>query len=175
MLDNTCENFHLNKSNYIGILCWIIFVKYHTTMDKSLQELNILLRDGLITNDTYADSISTLRMQERSIPASRTVKPVPTPRAVKKPAPTPRTVKPVPTPRTKRQLILDEPIPATVQDRLPTPLQPKRLQCGYSDKDIDDYIQEIYDEIQEPLEVKQEPNLGRSKSFPRRCATPDSL
>ena len=122
--------------------------------------LNILLRDGLITIDTYADSISTLRMQERSIPASRTVKPVPTPRTVKKPVPTPRTVKPVPTPRIKRQLILDEPIPATVQDRLRTPLQPKRLQSGYSDKDIDDYIQEIYDEIQEPLEEKQEPNLA---------------
>ena len=92
-------------------------------------------------------------MQERSIPASRTVKPVPTPRTVKKP---------VPTPRIKRQLILDEPIPATVQDRLRTPLQPKRLQSGYSDKDIDDYIQEIYDEIQEPLEEKQEPNLANS-------------
>ena len=47
VLDNTCKNFHLDKSNYIGILCWIIFVKYHTIVDKSLQELNILLRDGL--------------------------------------------------------------------------------------------------------------------------------
>ena len=27
VLDNICENFHLNKINYIGILCWITLVK----------------------------------------------------------------------------------------------------------------------------------------------------
>ena len=110
-------------------------------MDKAIQNLNALLRDGLITIDTYVESISTLRMQERSIPAPRTIKPVPAPRTLK-PVPAPRTVKPVPTPKTIK------PVPATRTIKpVPTPRTIKPVPAPRTDKkpvesqdDLDEYF-----------------------------------
>ena len=145
-------------------------MKYHTTMDKALQELNTFLRDGLITIDTYADSISAIRQQvqpipaprykrsipaphgertipapqhERSIPAPHGERPIPAPRH-KLSIPAPHGERPIPAPRRKQLFILDEPIPAAVQERLSVPLIPRKNQRGLSDKDIDGILDEIY-------------------------------